>query len=107
MHQKYNPELIKTIVNQYTNGQAVALLCAEHNIPRSTIYFWIKRHRKLKSTTDADISYLDYHKLKRRVEKLEERLNVIRAAECSLSAPLQEKLKALEKLYGQYSVHAL
>ena len=107
MHQKYSPERIKTIVNQYTKGQAVALLCAEHNVPRSTIYFWIKQYQMLESTTDVNISYLDYHKLKRRVEKLEERLKVIRAAECSLSAPLQEKLKALEKLYGQYTVHAL
>lgn len=34
-------------------------------------------------------------------------MKVIKAAECSLSAPLQEKLDALEKLYGQYSVHVL
>jgi len=36
-------------------------------------------------------------------------LNVLKASECSVSAPLQEKLSALEKLYelGKYSVHTL
>jgi hypothetical protein len=36
-----------------------------------------------------------------------EKLKVIQAAGCGTSAPLKEKLIALEKLYGQFSVHAL
>ena len=107
MKQKYSPKSISHIVSQYNSGQSVALLSVEHDIPRSTIYFWIKRYQKLKSTTGADISYQDYHNLKRKLNKLEEKLKVIKASECSLSAPLQEKLKALEGLYGQYSVHVL
>ena len=107
MNKKHNPELITTIITGYNQGHPVTLLSAEHNIPRSTIYFWLKRHQKLKSTTRTDISYQDYHNLKRRANKLEERLEIIKTAACSLSAPLQEKLEALEKLYGQYSIHAL
>jgi len=107
MNSKYNSETIKTVVQQYNEGTAVALLCTEHGVPRSTIYSWLKQHRILKSLTDSNVTYKDYHYLKRRMEKLEERLKVIKASECSLSAPLQEKLKALEKLYGQYSIHAL
>jgi transposase-like protein len=107
VNQKYSQEIIKTIVHQYNEGTAVTLLCAEHGIPRSTIYFWLKQHQKLKPSTDSNVSYQDYYILKKKMEKLEEKLKVIKASECSLSAPLQEKLKALEKLYGQYSVHAL
>lgn len=43
MNQKHSENTIKTIVNQYVNGKSVALLCAEHSIPRSTIYHWIVR----------------------------------------------------------------
>ena len=109
MNKKYSEEAIKNIIDQYANGQPVALLCAEHGIPRSTIYFWLKQHRKLKSSTDAYVSYQDYHNLKRRCDKLEEKLEVIKIAECSLSAPLQEKLEVLESLYerGRYSVYVL
>jgi len=107
MNKKHRPETIQTIVAQYTSGQAVAHLCAEHNVPRSTIYSWIEQHRKLKSTTNTEISHQDYYNLKRRAAKLEEKLKVLKAAGCGLSAPLQEKLEALERLHGQYSVHTL
>ena len=107
MNTKYDNALIQRVVEEYRKGQSVALLCAEHNIPRSTIYFWIKQSQKLKSQSGTDLSYQDYYNLKRKYNKLEEKLEVIKATECSLSAPLQEKLAALEKLYGQYSVHVL
>ena len=95
------------IIEQYHVGTSVALLCAEHGVPRSTIYFWIKQNRNLRSSTGAEVAYQDYYNLKRKYDKLEERLAVIKAAECSLVAPLNEKLEALERLYGQYSVHVL
>ncbi|MCL1919054.1 MAG: transposase [Peptococcaceae bacterium] len=107
MNTKHSEEVIKGIVEQYSNGKAVALLCAEYRVPRSTVYFWIKQHRKLKSSSNAEISYWDYYSLKRKHNKLKEKLEIIKAAGCSLSAPLKEKLYALETLYGQFSVHAL
>jgi len=107
MSKKHRPALIKTIIDQYTNGQPVAHLCVEHNIPRSTIYSWIKRHQKLKSEAKTDISYQDYYNLKRRADKMEERLEVIKAVGCGLAALLKEKLEALEKLRDQYSVRTL
>ena len=36
---------------------------------------------------------------------MEEQLKVLKVVGCGISAPLQEKLAALEKLYGQFSVH--
>ena len=107
MNKKYSEDLVATIIEQYHNGQSITLLCVEYKVPRSTIYFWLKQHRKLKSSNGTDFSYQDYYHLKRKYDKLEETLSVIKAAACSLSAPLQEKLEALEKLYGQYSVHVL
>ena len=55
MNQKYSKETIQIIVNKYATGQAVALLCTEHNVPRSTIYFWLRQHQKLSSSIGADI----------------------------------------------------
>lgn len=65
------------------------------------------QHRKLKSERNVDTSYQDFYYLKRQYDKLEEKLAVIKAAGCGLSAPLQVKLEALKRLYCQYSVHGL
>ena len=107
MNKKYKESFIKNIMERYRSGESVTFLTAQYGIPRSTLYSWIKQYAQLKSSEGTEITQQDYRNLKRTVAKLEERLKVIKAAECSLSAPLQEKLTALEKLYGQYSVHAL
>lgn len=60
MNQKYDEEFIKSAVDQYNNGQSVALLCADNGVPRSTIYAWVKQHQKLKSSNNTEISYKDY-----------------------------------------------
>jgi transposase InsO family protein len=107
MNKKYDKDLIANIVEQYSSGQPVTLLCIKYDIPRSTVYHWLGQNRKLKSSVDTEFCYQDYHNLKRKYDKLEEKLEVVKAAGCSLTAPLQEKLSALEKLYGKYSVHVL
>ena len=95
------------IVNQYFAGTPVAALCVQHGIPRSTLYTWIHRFSPLKTASEKTVSYQEYTNLKRRFDKLEKQLEVIRLAGCGTSAPLKEKLTALEKLHGQFSVHVL
>ena len=46
-------------------------------------------------------------RLLRRVERLEEIIQIINEANCLPSAPLKERLYALEKIYGTHSVHVL
>lgn len=45
--------------------------------------------------------------MKQRIQKLEQKVEILQKVNCTVSAPLQEKLQELAKLYGQYSVHAL
>lgn len=42
-----------------------------------------------------------------KLRKLEQKLEILQKVNCTVSAPLQEKLQELAKLLGQYSVHAL
>ena len=53
------------------------------------------------------VTLKDYDDLKRHAEKLERIIKVLKCASCTASAPLPEKLTALEALYGQYSVWVL
>ena len=107
MNKKHDENLINTVVSEHSSGQSVAMLCAQYNLPRSTVYFWLKQHQLIKASDGTEISYKEYLALKRRADKLEERINIIRESECSLSSALKDKLFAMEQLYGQYSVHAL
>lgn len=45
--------------------------------------------------------------MKQKIQKLEQKVKILQKENCTASAPLQEKLQELAKLYGQYSVHAL
>ena len=107
MQTKLTDSEKQEVVAQYNSGISVAELCIQHSIPRSTLYFWIHRFSPLKTITEKTVCYRDYYYLKRRIDKLEKQLEVIKASGCGIASPLQDKLIALEKLYGQYSVHTL
>ena len=49
MNAKYTNEFVEDVVAQYINRESVAFLCKKHEVPRSTVYYWIKQHQKLKS----------------------------------------------------------
>ena len=45
--------------------------------------------------------------MKQKLQKLEQKLEILQKVDCTATAPLQDKLNELTKLYSQYSVHAL
>ena len=45
--------------------------------------------------------------MKQKLQKLEQKIEILQKVNCTVSAPLQERLQELAKLHGQYSVHAL
>lgn len=107
MYVKLTETTKQEIVTHYHRGTPVSTLCTQYEVPKSTLYHWIQQYRALKTTKDMSLNYSDYLKLKKHAEKLESQLAIIKAAGCGINAPLQEKLTALEALYGQYSVHSL
>lgn len=96
-----------TIVQHYQAGESTQTLCQEYGISRSTLYRWIKTHCTANTSLDCSFSLKDYNTLQRRVEKLETIVTILKSVDCTTSAPLRDKLNALEPLYGQYDVHTL
>lgn len=91
----------------YQNGESVSALCAELNVPRSTIYSWIKEHGVSSSKSDGTpITVKTVHLLEKRIKKLEAELEIWKRCGCTLDSPLQEKLIAIEKLVPEFGVHA-
>ena len=103
----YTAEEKRQFVLRYQNGESVSDICTETGIARSTFYTWLKPFQSKQTDAGVIVSPQEFIYLKRRVEKLEDIVKVLKAATCTVSAPLQDKLKALEALYGQYSVRTL
>jgi transposase-like protein len=58
----------KQLVDMYAEGRSVDEICAEHNVPKSTFYRWIRKSRG----EQPDISEEDIRMIVTRIEELEE-----------------------------------
>ena len=104
-NEKYSIELIQKCCKEYRAGALVRDLCAKYNIPRSTIYSWLERHRHDRT---QDIQYKKrLAHLRAQHEKVKQINQVLKKVKCTVSSPLRVKLYELEKLHGKYSVRVL
>lgn len=97
----------QALVARYQTGESVAEICASSGVPRITFYTWIKPYTITVTDFGYKVSQQEFIKMKQKLQKLEQKLEILQKVDCTASAPLQEKLQELAKLYGQYSVHAL
>jgi transposase-like protein len=58
----------KQLISLYDEGRSVDDICAEHNVPKSTFYRWIRKSRG----AQPDISDDDIRTIVTRIEQLEE-----------------------------------
>ena len=103
----YTEEEKEVFVKCYQNGTPVIQICNDNQIPRSTFYRWIQKYQQTVTETGTIVTPQEFMHMKRKVEKLEGIIQVLKMVDCTVSSPLQDKLKALEVLYGQFSVHTL
>ena len=104
---RYTTEEKRQLVMRHQNGESAAHICAETGIARSTFYSWIKPFQATVTETGVLVTPQAFDALRRRVEKQDAIIRVLKSVNCTVSAPLKEKLEALEPLYGQFSVHTL
>lgn len=104
---RHGTEEKKTLVARYHAGETVAEICADAGIARSTFYTWIKPYSVSPGNLDHAVSQQEFAKMKQKLQKSEQKVEILQKVNCTVFAPLQEILQEISKLYGQYSVHAL
>lgn len=104
---KFTKEEKMAFVKRYQDGETVLSICNENQIPRSTFYRWIRDYQQTVTDAGTVVTPQEFLYMKRRIRKLEDMIQVLKKVNCTVSSPLQEKLKAIEPLYGQFSVHTL
>ena len=104
---KYSSAEKSEAIKRYQHGEPIHEISQATGISKSTLYSWIKPYSQIVSCDHMSVTLKDYDDLKRHAEKLECMIKVLKCASCTATAPLSEKLAALEAMYGQYSVRVL
>ena len=104
---KYSNEEKLSIITRYQQGESAIALSSELSIPRSTLYRWFNSFPTDSSGKPLKFSYQEYALLQRKVEKLQNIITILKSVDCLVSAPLKERLHALEPFYGKYEVHTI
>lgn len=107
MSSKISNSYKQTIISRYLSGEKINNLVQETGISRSTLYSWIKVHKELNSKKQPKLTVRAFKDLENKVERLKGIIEILKTVDCKPNSPLKEKLYALEKLYGKYSVHML
>jgi len=110
MNYRYSKQEKQNLINRYLSGESVPAIITETQIPRSTFYSWIKKYNEEKQSKNIrTVNLSNFRVLENKVERLNGMIKILQTATCTTTAPLNEKLPALESLYdcGQYSVRML
>ena len=102
---KFTKEEKMAFVKRYQDRKPVIEIRNENQIPHSTFYRWIQIYQQTVTDTGTVMTPQEFLHLKRRINKLEDMIQVLKTVSYTVTLPLQEKLKAMELLYGQFSVH--
>lgn len=106
MIPQYTNKEKEAIYQRYKKGESGNAIALDTGIPRSTIYSWIKKLSD-DEAGEMGVSVKNFRLLEHKVKRLETTIEIMNKSHCFATDPLAIKLKALEKLYGQYSVHML
>ena len=109
MKHTYTNEQIYQCCLSYKEGTSVQALTKRNNVPRSTIYYWLKKYNDMPETDPNSYLHIkrNLHQEREHQKKLESQCKILQQVECSINSPLQVKLRELEKLYGQYNIRSL
>lgn len=94
-----NTEEKHTLVARYQDGKAVAKICADTSVPRSTFYTWVKPYTVTLTDSGHAFSQQIFIKMKQKLQKLEHKIEILQKVNRTVLAPLQEKLQKFAKLY--------
>ena len=104
---KYTDEQKQNIINRYANGESVGNIVVDSQIPRSTVYSWIKENQNNNSSKKKEVNLRNYRALEKKIDRLEGIVEILQSIDCTANSPLDIKLNTLEESYGQYSVHMI
>ncbi len=109
MHKCYSESEKQNILQRYLSGsETVASISASMGIPKSTLYHWISTHKHQSTQPSTEhISIAEFRRMQTKIARMEQIIKILKTIDCTVNAPLKQKLRTAEQLHGQYSVHLI
>ncbi len=100
---RYSDTVKQEAIDLYKSGTPAAKVAESLSISRSTVYKWLKEQ----DNVSRNLTKSRLTRLENKVKRLNGIIQILQNVNCTVNSPLSEKLSALERLYGKYSVHIL
>ncbi len=102
---KFSATEKQAFIARYLNGESVNSISADSGISRSTLYSWITASKDSVLGAKKHITIQHYNALLQHTRKMEQMIAVLQVAPCAATAPLKERLIAIEGMDDSISVH--
>lgn len=102
----YPVETIIDCCTSYRAGTPVTAIVKESGVPRSTIYYWLKKYNNVSDAKEIK-PQKELDNVRRTCEKAKQICEVLQLVNCTCQSPLKTRLYELEKLYGKFSTRVL
>lgn len=107
MNRKYTKNFKRNIINKYKEGMSPTRIINKFNIPKSTLYDWIKPTLDKHLKKEINILISDYNQLLKKHNELILEYNILKDCHCFSDDNAQVKLAAIEVNYGKYPVKTM
>ena len=82
MTKSYYPiEVVQECCSEYRTGTTVRELCRKHQVPRSTMYYWVKKYADLPNAADIPTKK-SLDSMRRAYEKTRQMYEVLKIVNC-------------------------
>lgn len=97
------------IIDEYNNCKSPAIIKGKYGVSKATLYNWIEvlTVKKAGMYSSKQYSAWDIHLMERELRSLREENQIFRESECSVISPVKDKIAAVEKLKGKFSIYAI
>lgn len=104
----YPEEVKQQVIKRLLSGEPSVSILADTGIPKSTFYNWVRTYQeKPKDSRQKIVNVRNFHLLENKVARLEGIIEILKSADCTVTAPLRQRLCAGEQFYGKYSIHMI
>ena len=107
MKQTYTNEQVCQCCTAYASGQSVSELAKKLDIPKSTIYTWIKREQQHQRKAQEKLPLKSYRLLEQKVKRLENTIEILKSVLSPATLPLHKKVELIEQLQKKYSLRMI
>ncbi len=71
------------------------------------MYYWLNKYKVIKKTDREVLTANDIYLLKKSLRKIKTENQILKESDCTANSTRKEKLEAIAKLDGKYTIHAL